>query len=79
MPILVVQGADDQYGTLKQVEAAEQECFCPVEAAVLPNVRHAPFREAPELTRKIVADFINRLFRDHHEGERQADSGVATI
>jgi len=79
VPILVVQGADDQYGTLKQVEAAEQECFCPVETAVLPKVRHAPFREAPELTLKIVVDFINRLFRDHHEGERQADSGVAAI
>jgi pimeloyl-ACP methyl ester carboxylesterase len=79
VPILIVQGADDQYGTLKQVEAAEQECFCPVEAAVLPNVRHAPFREAPELTLKIVADFTNRLFRDHHEGEKQADSGVAAI
>lgn len=79
VPILVVQGADDQYGTLKQVEVAEQECFCPVETAVLPNVRHAPFREAPELTLKIVADFINRLFRDHHEGEKRADSGVAAI
>jgi pimeloyl-ACP methyl ester carboxylesterase len=79
VPILVVQGEDDQYGTLKQVEAAEQECFCPVETAVLPKVRHAPFREAPELTLKIVVDFINRLFRDHHEGERQADSGVAAI
>jgi pimeloyl-ACP methyl ester carboxylesterase len=79
VPILVVQGADDQYGTLKQVEAAQQECFCPVETAVLPKVRHAPFREAPELTLKIVADFINRLFRDHHEGERRADSGVAAI
>jgi pimeloyl-ACP methyl ester carboxylesterase len=79
VPILIVQGADDQYGTLKQVEAAEQECFCPVEAAVLPNVRHAPFREAPELTLKIVADFTNRLFRDHQEGERQADSGIAAI
>src|ERR1700728_3663112 len=76
VPILVVQGADDQYGTRKQVEAAEQECFCPVETALLPNVRHAPFREAPELTLKVVVDFINRLFRDHHEGERQADSGV---
>ena len=31
VPILIVQGEDDQYGTLKQVEAAEQECFCPVE------------------------------------------------
>ena len=79
MPILIVQGADDQYGTLKQIEAAERECFCPVEAAVLPNVRHAPFREAPELTLKVVADFINRLLRDHHEGEKPVDSGVAAI
>jgi pimeloyl-ACP methyl ester carboxylesterase len=79
VPILVVQGEDDQYGTLKQVEAAQQECFCPVETAVLPNVRHAPFREAPELTLKIVADFANRLFRDHHEGDKRADSGVAAV
>jgi len=79
VPILVVQGEDDQYGTLKQVEAAQQECYCPVETAVLPNVRHAPFREAPELTLKIVADFTNRLLRDHHEGDRRADSGVAAI
>jgi pimeloyl-ACP methyl ester carboxylesterase len=79
VPILVVQGEDDQYGTLKQVEAAQQECFCPVETAVLPKVRHAPFREAPELTLKLVVDFINRLFRDHHEGDGWADSGVAAI
>ena len=79
VPILVVQGEDDQYGTLKQVEAAQQECFCPVETAVLPKVRHAPFREAPELTLEIVVDFINRLFRDHHEGEKRTDSGVAAI
>jgi pimeloyl-ACP methyl ester carboxylesterase len=77
VPILIVQGEDDQYGTLRQVEVAQQECFCPVEAAILPNVRHAPFREAPELTLKVTADFINRLLRDHHEGERWANSGVA--
>ena len=31
VPILVVQGADDEYGTLEQVEAVQQECYCPVE------------------------------------------------
>jgi hypothetical protein len=46
---------------------------------VLPKVRHAPFREAPELTLRVVVDFIDRLLRDHHEGERQADSGVVAI
>jgi pimeloyl-ACP methyl ester carboxylesterase len=68
VPILIVQGTDDQYGTLRQIEAAQQECFCPVETAVLPGVRHAPYREAPELTLKTVAGFINRLLQDHHEG-----------
>jgi pimeloyl-ACP methyl ester carboxylesterase len=77
VPILIVQGKDDQFGTLKQVETAQQECFCPVEALVLPGVRHVPQREAPELTLKAVTDFINRLLRDHREGEQRADSGVA--
>lgn len=77
VPILIVQGTDDQYGTLKQIETAQQECYCPVETAILPGVRHVPQREAPELTLAAVAGFVNRLLRDHHEGERQADSGVA--
>jgi pimeloyl-ACP methyl ester carboxylesterase len=79
VPILIVQGEDDQYGTLKQIEAAQQECFCPVEAAVLPGVRHAPHREAPEQTLAVVTDFTNRLLRDHHEGQKRVDSGVAAL
>jgi pimeloyl-ACP methyl ester carboxylesterase len=79
VPILIVQGDADQYGTLKQLEAAQEACYCPVETAVLPGIRHVPQREAPELTLKIIVDFINRLLRDHHEGERRADSGVASI
>jgi pimeloyl-ACP methyl ester carboxylesterase len=77
VPILIVQGADDQYGTLKQIEAAREECYCPVEVAVLPGARHSPHRDAPELTLGTVAGFINRLLRDHHEGKWLADSGVA--
>jgi len=79
IPILIVQGERDEYGTLKQVEAAQRDCFCPVEVAMLPGIHHAPHREAPELTLATVADFINRLLRDHREGEPIADSGVATI
>jgi pimeloyl-ACP methyl ester carboxylesterase len=77
VPLLIVQGEADQYGTLKQLKAAQEACYCPVETAVLPGVRHVPQREAPELTLKIVVDFINRLVRDHHEGQRRPDSGVA--
>jgi pimeloyl-ACP methyl ester carboxylesterase len=79
VPILIVQGELDQYGTHRQIEAAERECFCPVETAMLPGVRHIPYRDAPDLTLATVSDFINRLLRDHCEGQRRAVSGVAAI
>ena len=34
VPILIVRGEDDQYGTIKQIEVAQQECYCPVEVAL---------------------------------------------
>jgi pimeloyl-ACP methyl ester carboxylesterase len=68
VPILIVQGADDQYGTVRQIEIAQEECYCPVDVALLPKARHSPHREAPEATLKAVADFANRLLHDHNEG-----------
>ena len=68
VPILIIQGTEDQYGTLRQLAVAEEECFCPVETVVLPGVRHSPYRDAPEATLEATAGFINRLLRDHHEG-----------
>ncbi len=78
VPILIVQGENDRYGTLKQIEAAQEECFCPVETLVIPGIRHIPYREAPDITLKAVADFINRLVRDHHEGDIAPQPGIAT-
>jgi pimeloyl-ACP methyl ester carboxylesterase len=61
VPVLVVQGEDDQYGTVKQVETVRQECYCPVEVALLPAARHSPQREAPEATLKSISDFVRRV------------------
>ncbi len=61
VPVLVVQGEDDQYGTVKQIEIAQQECYCPVEVALFPGARHSPQREAPEATLKVVSDFVGRV------------------
>jgi pimeloyl-ACP methyl ester carboxylesterase len=77
VPVLIVQGENDQYGTLKQIEVARQECFCPVDAVVLPGVRHIPYRDAPDLTLNAVVEFIIRLLRDHHEAEPDAKTGIA--
>ncbi len=65
VPVLILQGEDDHYGTIRQIEIAQEECYCPVEVALLPHVMHAPHREAPDDTLRIVAGFCNRLLRDH--------------
>jgi len=77
VPILVVQGADDEYGTTKQVEAVKEECYCPVETAILAGVRHSPHRDAPDPTLELTAGFINRLLREHGEGAMRDKSGLA--
>jgi pimeloyl-ACP methyl ester carboxylesterase len=67
VPILIVQGGDDQYGTVNQIEVAQEECYCPVEVALLPGARHSPQREAPEKTLAAISDFVNRVLWDHGE------------
>ena len=74
VPMLIVQGENDQYGTVRQIEVAQEECYCPVEVALLPDTRHAPYREAPEATLRVISDFANSLLRDHHEGDLAAHS-----
>jgi pimeloyl-ACP methyl ester carboxylesterase len=61
VPILIVQGEDDQYGTVKQIEVANQECYCPVEVALLPGARHSPQRDAPEATLRAITEFVARV------------------
>jgi pimeloyl-ACP methyl ester carboxylesterase len=69
VPILIVQGAHDQYGTVKQIETAQQECYCPVDVTLIPAARHAPHREAADTTLRAISEFANRLLHDHHEGD----------
>jgi pimeloyl-ACP methyl ester carboxylesterase len=68
VPMLIVQGARDQYGTERQIAVAQEECYCPVEVALLPDAQHAPHKEAAEATLAVTADFVNRLLKDHAEG-----------
>lgn len=61
VPVLIVQGEDDQYGTVRQIEVAQEECYCPVEVALLPKVKHSPQRDAPEATLKVISEFVARI------------------
>jgi pimeloyl-ACP methyl ester carboxylesterase len=72
VPILLMQGEADRYGTFAQVRAAEEDCYCPVDALVMPGVGHAPHREKPEDTLTAIAAFADRIFHIHGEAAENA-------
>jgi pimeloyl-ACP methyl ester carboxylesterase len=60
VPSLVVQGEDDAYGTLAQVEAIERGSGGPVERLVLARCGHAPHRDRPDEVVEAVVGFLGR-------------------
>jgi pimeloyl-ACP methyl ester carboxylesterase len=63
VPMLIIQGEQDHYGTVRQIEIAQEECYCPVEVLLLPDAQHAPHREAPERTLEAIVEFTRRALR----------------
>jgi pimeloyl-ACP methyl ester carboxylesterase len=64
VPVAIVQGVDDQYGTMLQIEIAQDECYCPVDVVVVPGAGHSPHREAPKVTLDAIVEFANAVLRD---------------
>jgi pimeloyl-ACP methyl ester carboxylesterase len=61
IPSLVIQGADDQYGTLKQVRAIEARSPTPVQSLILEACRHSPQFDQPQATLEAIARFCASL------------------
>ncbi len=61
VPVLIIQGVDDPYGTELQWRAAEEKCIAPVTVAALGRCRHSPYRESPEATLDACRTFIGGL------------------
>ncbi len=61
VPLAIVQGADDQYGTIRQIEIAREECYCPVEVTLINDAGHQPHREAPGATLNAISEFANAI------------------
>jgi pimeloyl-ACP methyl ester carboxylesterase len=61
VPILVIQGEDDEYGTLAQVERVCAQVSGPAERLVLPRCGHAPHRDQQDATLAAIAGFVRRL------------------
>lgn len=63
VPSLAIQGNDDQYGTIAQIDELVSRSYAPVDVAMLENCRHAPHLDQMGQTRRVIADFVARLER----------------
>ena len=59
-PVLVVQGEDDRYGTLEQVDAVVKKVGGPAESLILPHCGHSPHSEQPEEVLEAATRFIRK-------------------
>lgn len=58
-PVLAIQGADDAYGTLRQIEDIHPAG--PIARQVLARCGHSPHKDQPELTKELVANFLAKI------------------
>jgi pimeloyl-ACP methyl ester carboxylesterase len=59
-PVLVIQGVDDEYGTLAQVEAIKKR-VPGTESLVLQECGHAPHRDQQRTTLAAITKFVQRV------------------
>jgi pimeloyl-ACP methyl ester carboxylesterase len=62
VPILVIQGEDDEYGTGAQAEAIGRQAGAEAEVLILPNCGHSPHKDQEDAMLKMMTRFISRIF-----------------
>lgn len=60
-PLLVIQGQDDEYATVSQVNSIARQVSGSVETHILPNCGHVPHQQASDQTLQIMTQFITQL------------------
>jgi pimeloyl-ACP methyl ester carboxylesterase len=58
VPVLLIQGGDDKYGTLAQVKAIESACQGPVRTVMLADCGHSPHLDQPARTLEAMREFV---------------------
>ena len=61
IPVLAIQGREDAYGTLLQLNEIEERIYSPFEQVVLDECGHAPHLEKPQETDAAIAEFCAHL------------------
>lgn len=60
-PMLLLQGEDDEYGSLKQLEAIQRGAKGKTERVLLPGCGHSPHKDQPQETLLAMAGFLRRV------------------
>jgi pimeloyl-ACP methyl ester carboxylesterase len=60
-PVLAIQGDDDEYGTMAQLDELKRRVQGPCELLKLKDCGHAPFRDQPEKTLQTIVQFVNEI------------------
>jgi pimeloyl-ACP methyl ester carboxylesterase len=60
-PVLAIQGRDDEYGTMAQLDAIERGVKGPFRRLELDACRHSPHRDQPAATLAAIAAFVAGL------------------
>lgn len=67
IPVLAIQGRDDPYGTLAQIEEIDTRIYSPLETLILDDCAHTPHFECWPATEQEIAEFCARLIRLEHQ------------
>jgi pimeloyl-ACP methyl ester carboxylesterase len=59
-PLLAIQGYDDEYGSMAQVDAIAHQSGGPVELLKLEHCRHSPHQDQPEIVAGAIVEFVQR-------------------
>ena len=60
-PVLAIQGRDDPYGTLAQLDGLQRSVSGPLTVDILDACGHSPHRERAEATLAAIGDFVSRF------------------
>jgi len=60
-PLLALQGRDDEYGSMAQVDAIARQAGAPVEVLTLEHCGHSPQKDQPEIVAGAIVDFVKRI------------------
>jgi pimeloyl-ACP methyl ester carboxylesterase len=69
-PMLLIQGANDEYGTLEQLDRIEARAVAPTSRLVLDRCGHSPHRDQEAAVADAIVAFARQVRRDQRQASR---------